>query len=241
MNNDDPLVKFLNRQGYDNGNVETIITGSKYVAVMLKNGTIGLAANLHHLDHIQNDDILKIDVLSNVFRTFYTAYINATVNYPGVVLPQLDFFSCIDFNRYHSTVMIGFSEPLVNKFSQINITPYIFDLEKKHPLIIDQSKLPSFLQSCECLIITATTLVNNSFADVLCKTPTGCDIYMIGPSSPMDASVFFNYNIKAVFGMQFKLFDWELLDLIKNGCGTDMFKKIGRKAAIFKMDNAAIS
>jgi hypothetical protein len=232
MKSFDPLVHFMNRYGYNCENIEELITGSKYVAVLLKNGTIGLAANLYRIDKIHSNEIMKIDFESNVFRTLYTAYINATVNYSVDDLTELDFFNCIDFNHYFNTVMIGYSEPLVNKFSQINKIPSVFDLEKKHPLIIEQSQLPAYLQSCDCLIMTATTLVNNTFADILRETSSGCDVYLIGPTSPMDASVFFKFRIKAVFGMQFKKFDWDLLELIKMGGGTDKFKKIGKKAAL---------
>lgn len=234
MKSYDPLVNFMNRYGYDCEGIQELITGSKYVAVLLKNGTIGLAANLHRIDKIRQDEVMKIDLESDVFRTLYTAYINAIVNYSVDDLTELDFFNCIDLSHYCNTVMIGYSEPLVYKFSQINKSPSVFDLEKEHPLIIEQSKLPTYLRSCDCLIMTATTLVNNTFGDILRETSSNCDVYLIGPTSPMDASVFFKFNIKAVFGMQFKKFDWDLLELIKMGGGTDKFKKIGKKAALLK-------
>jgi uncharacterized protein (DUF4213/DUF364 family) len=240
MNSSDQLKKgnilnqLLQIYGFDVSTIEKIITGSKYVAVELKNGNIGLAANLYGLKSITANDIKRISFGSKRFRTLFTAYINASINYSHSHIVKHDFFNCIDFKNYKDIVMIGYSEPLVSKFSRININLSIFDLEKQDNQIKRQSQLKVYLKKCDCLIITGTSLINNTFKKVISKIGDECDVFMIGPSCPLDKHVLFEYHVKAIFGMLFRKNDLELLDMIKNDSGTDKFKKIGIKAALFR-------
>ncbi|MCF8369523.1 MAG: hypothetical protein K9G76_10810 [Bacteroidales bacterium] len=228
----EPLAHFINKTGYDHKAIKRMSNGSKYIAVMLKNGQIGVCSKPSD-SPIENDNLFeKIDLKKFSHRIFYNAYLNATLNYLNVYEDEKDIFDHVDFRKKKNIVMIGNFRSLVNKFSKSGIEVSIFDKVDKEPPILPLSFMDEYLTRANTLIITSTAIANGSFCDIINKTSSSCEIFLLGPSSIIHPLILQYRNIKKVYGSLFKLFDHHILDLIENGHGAKTFLQYGNKVNI---------
>ena len=94
-----------------------------------------------------------------------------------------------------------------------------------------------YVSRADAVILSSTTVFNQTFVDLINKTKDNCDIYMLGPSSIMHPDIFSYKNIKIVFGSVFNKYDERVLTLIENGEGTRKFLKLGKKVFLIKENN----
>ena len=231
----EPLNHFYKKYDYDVSLLRKIIVGEKYTAVVMRNGNIGVCANL---DVKLDKKIItpkKIDLNNKQHRIIYTAYLNALLNYKNDYELELDIFSAVDFSKYKNPVMIGFFMPIVKKFDDANIKLTVFDIlldDERLAPITDRDK---FVAEADCLIISATTIMNETMWDMLSLTKNNCHIYLLGPTSIMHEDMFTHTNIKTIFGAVFNKNDEEVLRMIKDGYGTRDFIKLGKKVVFPKV------
>lgn len=226
-----PLLNFYNAYGFDAGNVENLVIGKIYTALKLKNGKIGVCSNLHAgIDYPDFNIFPDFTKLSH--NIIYNAYINALLNYDEKCSPNSDIFDVVDFRQYNNIVMIGYFKPLVEKLGPLNIRIKIFDLFAEEERILPVERQAEVLPEADALILSATTLSNNTFFDIIEMTKKDCRVFLLGPSAPLSKEFFKLGKIKAVFGMQFDLYDDKVLETIGNGNGTRTFSKLGRKVAL---------
>jgi uncharacterized protein (DUF4213/DUF364 family) len=233
------LLHLYKKYGFDVNLIHSFVTGDKYTAIMLKNGNIGLAANLYGIKINNLDEIKNSDLNSTVFRTLYLAWLNAFINGNHQALSKTDFFDSYHFTNFQNIVLIGYSKSLTEKLLSLNKIISIFDNNSEYQGIKHQSELSDYVKTADCLIITATTLINDTYDEIVSQTDSSCEIFLLGPSSPMDNTLFDTQNLKAVFGMQFKKFDSELMDMVAKGAGTNDFKKIAFKSALYRSQNGS--
>lgn len=81
------------------------------------------------------------------------------------------------------------------------------------------------LGTADCVILSGTTINNNTFMEVISKTSDSCSIFLLGPSNILSREMFRYRNIKVVFGSRFRKGDEEVLDIIREGRGTKGFLK----------------
>lgn len=201
---------------------------------MLDNGNIGVCANLG--EKIPKDiiDIKYIDINSSSHRIIISAYFNALLNYQNNYETNKDIFDAIDFKKYNNIVMVGFFKPILQKFDKSGIKVTIFDIHKESNLLTKMHKQNDLLKKADAVILTSTSLSNNTFTSVINSTINGCDIHMLGPSSLMTHEMFGYKNIKTISGATFDKYDNRILDIIKQGYGTKAFLKYGVKRTIYK-------
>jgi uncharacterized protein (DUF4213/DUF364 family) len=228
----EPLKYLLEKYGADTQNIEKIIYGAIYTAVLLKNGNTGICATLsNNVDtKIKN---LKYPDLDNIkHRIVLNAYYNALLNYSNKYDKVVDIFDGVNFKNYDNIVMIGLFESLFKKFKRENINVSAFDMIKKNNNIISIDKEGKYVGNADAIIISATTIFNKTFMNIVNNTKDDCDIFLLGPSSVMSKDIFKYRNIKTVFGTIFKKNDVELLNIINKGFGTKRILPFGKKVSL---------
>ncbi len=232
----DPLKFYLDKYKIDISEIEKIIFGNIYTAVMLKNGNIGVCANQHIIISVDIRD-LKNPNLDNIeHKIVINAYFNALLNYDNDFKLQGDIFDIIDFKSNTNIVMIGLFQPILKKFNSKEIKLHIFDHNRTEPVLTPMKHQSKYLQQADIVILTATSIANGSFSDLINITSKYCDIYILGPSSILDKNILSYRNIKGIFGCVFKPYDKRVLQVINEGYGTRYFIKFGKKVFLLTPD-----
>ncbi len=233
----EPIAHLLEKYPYKQSDIEKFVIGQRYCAVMLKTGEIGVSANIENLSETDFNltDIQEINLSDYKHRVLANAYLNAKINISLQASgANEDIIEVVDFTKYRIITMIGYFKPVVEKLDKAGINLNIFDLKHGDKRIIKQDKLPEYTAKSDCIILTATTLANNTFYDIVNNTKDGTEIFILGPSSVMHEDIFKYKNISTVFGLTFRLFDYRILDIIKNDEGTRKFIRLSEKISYRK-------
>lgn len=227
----EPLSHFFEKHGVDVSSIEKIVCGEKYTAVLLKNGNIGVCANLLHrfkanLEELKHPDLKRIE-----HRIMITAYFNATFNYLNDYHGSIDIFEAINYRKHNNIVMIGLFKPVLKKFEEKKIKVVVFDLIKENPQLTPLDEKSVYIKNADLVILSATTVFNGTFMEIVNSTGKTCDIFLLGPSSIMNRDMLTYRNIKKIFGSIFESHDRRVLDTIECGQGTRKFLPYGRKVS----------
>ena len=236
MNNkiSDPLLFFIKKYNIDLISVNNFILGKKYAAVISEKGNIGLAANLFNVKEFDVRNTKSFDTENYTHRLFLLAYFNSIINYQKQAYLNDDIFNLVDFKSYPEIVMIGYSKPMVKKLNNLRINPVIFDKSSDNEIVTPQRKLPEYLKSANSLILTGTSIINNTFSDIIEQVSENCDVYLIGPSVPLTTDLFEISQIKGIFGTVFNKNDKNVIDVILRNEGTNCLKKYGTKVGLLR-------
>lgn len=225
----DILREINNIVSYDWGFVKNVETGERYVAVMNKDGNIGVCAIIGN--EINNINVQQPDLENISDRIFLTAYYNSVFNVANENYKTGDIVENIDFAKYKNIVMIGYFFPIVERLQKLNIEVSVFDLRNQE-VTIPMEKQKEYLQGADAVILTATSIFNNTFYEIVSNTKA--DVFILGPSSIL-SKFFFNFNnVKAIFGSIFDANDNRILKAVKDGMGTRQFLKYGQKVVLHR-------
>jgi len=230
----EPLEFLLSKYKFDIEKIDTISTGQKYTAVLLKNGNIGVCANLGNKIDTDKNIYSNYDLKSQPHRIVLNAYLNSLLNYSNNYQNSADIFDVINFKKYKKIVMLGFFKPILKKFDHAEIPITIFDLSKNDIALTPLSEQKPILQNADAIILTSTSVFNTTFINSINSTNDVCDIFLLGPSSIMSKELFNYKNIKMIFGSTFDKFDKRILKIIQNDGGTKDFLKFGNKCILQK-------
>jgi len=226
----DPLAFFFTKYGFDKNQIREVVTGKKYTAVMLQNGHSGVCANLNYEVKIPEQLELKISEISS--RIIFNAFLNASINPYVKNLIHSDIFDLMEFGKYQKRIMIGFFQPLVKKFDQANIPLKVYDQLLQDVRLSPDADQQKALSTADMIILTATSIFNQSFLKIIKTVKSDADIFMLRPSSILSKKLFDFKNIKGIFGVQFNPEDTVVLDIIQQGGGTKDFLKYAKKVAL---------
>ena len=228
----------------DRVKVDQVTIGIGYTAVTTSDGAIGIAATGVALDGCcaGNRDVVNFegcpatDLLQLIMnydhmeRTMALALINALNHKQSLMLPEdpgnallLDHYGILSGAR---VAMVGYFPPLVRLLE-----------EKKVPLsVIDDAKglddKETFYQKLEgwadVLLITATSIINNSTETILSHAGPDVKTVLLGPSTPMLPEAFAHLPIHMLAGSA--ITDPErTLKIVRHSGGTRALKSVTRK------------
>lgn len=203
----DPLRYYLSHTGFDQSNISRLVTGEKYVGIMLNNGHIGVCSTLGTPVAIAELDFDQPNLDKRAHRIAYNAYINAMLNYQTVPEDHKDIFQHVDFSARKEIVMVGFFRPLVTKFTQARILLHIFDQNEQDPILTPMELLGDYLLKASTIILTSTSIFNNTFTPVIEQTGEQASIFLLGPSSILHGDMKKYRNVKKVYGARFQPYD----------------------------------
>jgi hypothetical protein len=229
QNNIDPLRLLLEKYNFNLRKINKLITGAKYTAILLKNGNIGVCANLGYKINTEINTYSNLNLENFSHRIVLNAYFNALLNYSNKLNGIGDIFETINFRRYKQIVMIGLFKPIVKKFQENNIPITVFDYRKSDSFLASNFKQKQYIKEADAIILTSTSIFNSTFLNIINNTNDNCEIFMLGPSSIMTQDILQYKNIKMIFGSNFNKFDRRVLDVIQNDGGTRKFLKFGKK------------
>ena len=225
----EPLEFLFDKHGIDLQNIKHIVCGEKYVAVILKNGNIGVCATLNNFVNIEIRDMRFPDLKNLQHRIVLNAYYNALFNYENSYDTTVDIFEKINFSQYKNIVMIGFFRSLSEKFKNEGIHLSIFDKSAQDSTLTDIKEQIVKVSQADALIITSTSVFNDTFLELVNATKNKCDIFTLGPSTIMNNEMFNYKNVKLLFGSVFEPNDILTLEIIKAGGGTKQFMPYMKK------------
>lgn len=130
--------------------------------------------------------------------------------------------------------MVGYFGPLVPKI--LKITDKLTILEKREIEAPQTRTLPSekskeILPASDVIILSASTLANRTFDELLSLRRTAREVVLLGPSSPLYPAPFFEGGITAIMGTQ--IFDpITMLTIVSEAGGTKkLHQYCGKKVA----------
>lgn len=227
----DPLEHFLTFEPLLKENIKSYTIGARYCIIELNNGNYGVCGvGIFKLEtHIPN----KIDLNNFSHRHLYTCYLNAIYNPEHFTKPTSSFVDNINSNEFKIIVMIGLFRPLLKRYQKLGISPIIFDLNKDEVGITPMEEQPYWLKKADLVILTGTTIANNTLKEILYNINSSTRVAMAGPSTLLHPYMFELHENLVLSGMLFEPNNLELVKCINEGYGTQHFKKYGKKVDIF--------
>ena len=233
---------FLNQA--QNVRVEILSLGLGYTAVTTSDGGIGLSYTYFgdkkscmvlnkHIDYEgQSADQLlaKIKSDNTVERSMALALINA-LNYNDTLNLPVDDDNQIMFDKFEigkdrRVAMVGYFPPLVRIFEEKGVALEILDSSREFGQKEEfYHKLKNWAQ---VLLLTSTSVLNNSTEEILAQAGENLKSIMLGPSTPMVPEAFEHLPVQMLAGTV--PVDKEMtLKAIRHGMGTPVLHKFSRK------------
>lgn len=235
----------LNLAHAQNVNIEILSLGLGYTAVTTSDGGIGLSytyfenkrscmALNRHMDYEGQtaDQLLeKIKSDNPVERSMALALINA-LNYKEALNLPVDENNKIMFDKFNigqdrRVAMVGYFPPLVRIFEEKGVVLEILDSSRGLGIKEEfYSKLNNWAQ---VLLLTSTSVLNNSTEEILAHAGQNLKSIMLGPSTPPLVAEAFNHLPVHMLAGTVPLDKEKSLKAIRHGMGTPVLHKFSRK------------
>jgi uncharacterized protein (DUF4213/DUF364 family) len=225
--------------------IEILCLGLGYTAVTLSDGGIGLAYT-HFEDkkscmllnqHIDHEGQPAVQLLGKIKsghpleRSMALALVNA-LNYPDALEYPEDKKNKIMFDRFKigegtRVAMVGFIGPLVDLLKQKNALVEVLDSSRNMGQKEDfYARLANW---ADVLLLTSTSILNNTTEEILQKVHQKVKTVMLGPSTPMVAAAFQHLPVHMLAGTV-PIDKENVLKAIRHGMGTPVLQKFSRKS-----------
>jgi len=99
-------------------------------------------------------------------------------------------------------------------------------------MVSPPEQLPDAIAGCHLLMVTATSITNNTFVSLMEQVTDGTEVWLVGPSTPLSPLMFSQYPVTRLFGTRFAAGNHALLNLVEEGYGTRGFNRTGDKVMI---------
>lgn len=150
-------------------------------------------------------------------------------NFPKSSIDILDLIKPED-----RVAMVGYFGPLVPKILKITNKLTVLekrDIESPKTQTLPSEKAREVLPASDVIILSASTLANRTFDELLSLRGAAREVVLLGPSAPLYPAPFFERGITAVMGT--RIFDpWTMLTVISEAGGTKkLHQYCGEKVA----------
>jgi len=226
-------------------NVEILSLGLGYTAVTTSDGGIGLSYTyfedkkscmllnkLIDYEGIPAAKLLKkIKSNNTIERTMALALVNA-LNYKAALKLPVDdnnkiMFEKIKIHKGTKVAMVGYFGPIINTFREKKVSLEILDESRNLGQKKDfYNKLSNW---ADVLLLTSTSILNNSTEEILTNVHEKVKTVMLGPSTPMVGEVFNHLPIHMLAGTV-PIDKENILKAIRHGMGTPVLHKLSRKS-----------
>jgi uncharacterized protein (DUF4213/DUF364 family) len=232
-------------------NITDVRIGPVYTAVQLDTGSVGLAYTFRAsgsrgssafegawadtgrpvqkaLDCLTSESLLERTVgLAAVNALFNDA--EAVSDLPGWDSVEGDLLDVLALTKDDRVGMVGLFAPLAPKIRQRAGELLIFEerLQRAEGLI-PANRARELLPGCSVVIITATSIINNTF-ELLAAAASSCRIKaVLGPSTPFAPEIFQDYGVTHLSGV-IAAEPREILRVVTEGGGARDFMKWSKK------------
>jgi len=228
-------------------NIDVLCLGLGYTAVTLSDGGIGLAYTHfedkkscmllnRHIDYEGQPAVKLLEKIKSdhpVERSMALALVNA-LNYEEALKYPEDKKNEMMFDKFKigegtRIAMVGFIGPLVELLKQKNALVEVLDRSRSMGQKEEfYAKLGSW---ADVLILTSTSILNNTTEEVLQNVSQKVKTVMLGPSTPMVAAAFQHLPVHMLAGTV-PIDKENVLKAIRHGMGTPVLQKFSRKSYI---------
>jgi len=226
-------------------NINVLCLGLGYTAVTLSDGGIGLSYTHFedkkscmllnkHVDYEEKPAIQLLEKIKSdhpVERSMALALVNALNHKDALEYPE-DKKNKIMFDQFKigkgtRVAMVGFIGPLVDLLKQKKALVEVLDASRNMGQKDDfYAKLGSW---ADVLLLTSTSILNNTTEEILQKAQPKIKTVMLGPSTPMVAAAFDHLPVQMLAGTV-PIDKANVLKAIRHGMGTPVLQKFSRKS-----------
>lgn len=153
---------------------------------------------------------------------------------------ETDSFDTVELTKDSVVVVVGALVPILRKALKEGCELYILEKDpstlKRQELehFVEADRFPEVVPKATHLIITGTTLINDTLDGLLEAAPEDADIIVTGPTSSMIPDVFFRHKVKKLGGDIVRNPN-ECLDILAEaGSGYHLFGKSTEKILVEK-------
>jgi uncharacterized protein (DUF4213/DUF364 family) len=222
-----------------NRNVADLRIGLGYVGVKLDNDATGIAAVLFDaLPHgcmvmpaagnfagSSAMDLLKylVDGKNPLKIALGLACANALIKPPADSSDNKEATTYLDLKPGEKVAMVGLFAPLVER---IRATGAVLTVIEKNPQrleVLSEEEKQKALRDCDVAIITATTLLNNTFEETINALGKPRSVALLGPSTPLMPEIFKNTPVTHLGGAAV-IDSARVLQIISEGGGTPVLR-----------------
>ncbi len=227
--------------------VKDVRIGLGYTAVMLDNGSVGLAFTFRERGHggcsvfhgmrplatrPASDLLLLLESPDAIEAGVGLACANALANQDHGAYLDGDVLDLLDLRPDDDVGMVGLFGPLVSTIQQRVRSLTVFEqVLQPSGWLRPSEEAQTALPRCQVALITATSIINHTVDDLL-KAAAGCrEVVVLGASAPLLAAAFCDANVTMLSGVIAKE-PTEVLRVVSEGGGTREFGPHVRKVTL---------
>jgi len=226
-------------------NIEVLCLGLGYTAATLSDGGIGLAYTHFedkkscmllnkHIDYEGQPAVQLLEKIKSdhpVERSMALALVNALNHKDALEFPE-DRKNKIMFDKFNigegtRVAMVGFIGPLVDLLKQKRASVEVLDTSRN--MGQKQEFYAKLGNWADVLILTSTSILNNTTEEILQHVSPTVKTVMLGPSTPMVAAAFRHLPVHMLAGTV-PIDKEDVLKAIRHGMGTPVLQKFSRKS-----------
>jgi hypothetical protein len=209
--------------------------GLSYVGVLLDNRAAGIAAVLPESSvrsctvlkeagtYIGSSAVKTLEYLiagkSALYRAIGLATAN-TIYFPKTeVTENREATTYLNIQANEKVAMVGLFGPLVERIRKTGAMLTIIEKNPQRLELLSQEDKQRALKECDVAIITATTLLNNTFEETIALLGTPRSVVLMGPSTPLVPEIFQDTPVTHLGGAVVADAA-EVLQIISEGGGT---------------------
>lgn len=180
--------------------------GLSYVGIKLDNGSAGLAAVLPE-SSVRGCTVLKeagtyvgspaaetlkylVDAKDALRRAIGVATANALVLPEKGKTEDREATTYLNLHPGEKVAMVGLFAPLVERIRSTGATLTVVEKNPERLEVLSAEEKQKALKNCDVAIITATTLLNNTFEETIGLLGRPRSVVLMGPSTPLVPEIF---------------------------------------------------
>ncbi len=220
--------------------VTSVVIGVAFIAVEVEHSQVGLCANIAYTDkggcnvfemagRLAGSSVEEIFGLATEYGYVSRSIALAAVNAIGdACLGSIDgdILDVLDLSGTRVAV-IGLIEPVVEALERKGCEISVFDKRNMtHPLIRPVEEMKKYVSDATFVIITATTIINDTLTEILHLSRNAKDVILMGPTTPMHGQVFKAAGVTWLAGS--KVLDGrKAMQIVMEGGGTRALYRLG--------------
>lgn len=227
--------------------VADVRAGLGYSCVMLEDGACGLAFTFRNelgdccsiLGAAGNLIGKGVDALipwikdGNLLKAAVgLAAVNAVINDAGRNRDSGNVIDALSIGPSDTFGMIGNFKPILAKVKTMTDKIYVF--ERNVPAgsgLYPSETIPVHLPKCDVVIVTATSIINHTFDEVVSNCKNAREVCVVGPSTPLSGEIFKPYKVTLLAG-SVVTDPGLILQIISQGGGTMAMKPAVRQVLL---------
>ena len=125
---------------------------------------------------------------------------NALIKPPADAVDDREATTYLDLQKGVKVAMVGLFSPLIDRIKATGAELTIIEKNSARIEILGDAEKKDVLKSCDVAIITATTLLNNTFEEIINLLGTPRAVAIMGPSTPLMPAIFRNTPVTHLGG-----------------------------------------